>query len=46
MFIFIICFTGQVSEFIEEVFLPDSCFIHVKLAMDRIKLLKVMKIQW
>ncbi|XP_068736318.1 DNA-directed RNA polymerase III subunit RPC1-like isoform X2 [Montipora capricornis] len=31
---------GEVSEYIEEVFLPDSCFILVKLAMDRIKLLK------
>lgn len=32
---------GEVSEFIEEVFLPNSCFILVKLAMDRIKLLKL-----
>lgn len=32
---------GEVSEYIEEVFLPDSCFILVKLAMDRIKLLKL-----
>lgn len=31
----------KVSEYIEEVFLPDSCFILVKLAVDRIKLLKV-----
>lgn len=32
---------GEVSEYIEEVFLPDSCFILVKLAVDRIKLLKL-----
>jgi len=32
---------GEVSEYIEEVFLPDSCFILVKLATDRIKLLKL-----
>lgn len=32
---------GEVSEYIEEVFLPNSCFILVKLAMDRIKLLKL-----
>lgn len=31
----------QVSEYIEEVFLPDDCFILVKLDMDRIRLLKV-----
>ena len=31
----------KVSEYIEEVFLPGSCFILVKLAVDRIKLLKV-----
>ncbi|KAK3090302.1 hypothetical protein FSP39_010768 [Pinctada imbricata] len=32
---------GEVSEYIEEVFLPDDCFILVKLDQDRIKLLKL-----
>ncbi|XP_067671206.1 DNA-directed RNA polymerase III subunit RPC1-like isoform X1 [Haliotis asinina] len=32
---------GEVSEYIEEVFLPDDCFILIKLDMDRIKLLKL-----
>ncbi|XP_048760931.1 DNA-directed RNA polymerase III subunit RPC1-like [Ostrea edulis] len=32
---------GEVSEYIEEVFLPDDCFILVKLDLDRIKLLKL-----
>ncbi|XP_038060034.1 DNA-directed RNA polymerase III subunit RPC1-like isoform X2 [Patiria miniata] len=32
---------GEVSEFIEEVFLPDNCFILIKLDMDRINLLKL-----
>ena len=32
---------GEVSEYIEEVFLPDSCFILVKLDVERIKLLKL-----
>ena len=32
---------GEVCEFIEEVFLPDECFLLLKLAMDRIKLLKL-----
>lgn len=32
---------GEVSEYIEEVFLPDDCFILVKLDMDRIRLLKL-----
>ena len=32
---------GEVSEYIEEVFLPDNCFILVKLDIDRIKLLKL-----
>ncbi|XP_013774384.1 DNA-directed RNA polymerase III subunit RPC1-like [Limulus polyphemus] len=32
---------GEVSEYIEEVFLPDDCFILVKLDIDRIKLLKL-----
>ena len=32
---------GEVSEYIEEVMLPDDVFILVKLHMDRIKLLKL-----
>ncbi|CAK9300704.1 unnamed protein product [Gordionus sp. m RMFG-2023] len=32
---------GQVTEFIEEVYTPISCFILVKLSLDRIKLLKL-----
>lgn len=32
---------GEVSEYIEEVMLPDSVFILIKLHMDRIKLLKL-----
>ncbi|XP_071829023.1 DNA-directed RNA polymerase III subunit RPC1-like [Apostichopus japonicus] len=32
---------GEVSEFLEEVFLPDDCFILIKLDLDRIKLLKL-----
>ena len=31
----------QVSEYLEEVFLPDDCFILVKLDLERIRLLKV-----
>lgn len=31
----------QVSEYIEEVFLPDECFLLIKLSLERIKLLKV-----
>ena len=31
----------QVTEYLEEVFLPDDCFILIKLDLDRIKLLKV-----
>ena len=31
----------QVSEYIEEVYLPDECFLLVKLDTERIKLLKV-----
>jgi len=30
-----------VSEYLEEVFLPDDCFILVKLDLERIRLLKV-----
>ncbi len=29
------------SEYIEEVFLPDDCFLLVKLDVNRIKLLKL-----
>lgn len=32
---------GEVCEYVEEVFLPDDCFILLKLAMDRIRLLKL-----
>ena len=32
---------GEVSEYIEEVMLPDDVFILIKLHMDRIKLLKL-----
>ena len=32
---------GEVSEYIEEIFLPDACFILVKLDVERIKLLKL-----
>ncbi len=32
---------GEVAEYIEEVFLPDDCFLLVKLDLERIKLLKV-----
>ena len=32
---------GEVSEYFEEVFLPDDCFLLVKLDVDRIKLLKL-----
>lgn len=32
---------GQICKFIEEVILPDDCFILIKLFSDRIKLLKV-----
>ncbi|XP_064097530.1 DNA-directed RNA polymerase III subunit RPC1-like [Macrobrachium nipponense] len=32
---------GEVCEYVEEVFLPDDCFLLLKLAMDRIRLLKV-----
>ena len=31
----------QVTEYFEEVYLPDDCFILVKLDLDRIRLLKV-----
>ena len=32
---------GEVCEYIEEVMLPDDCFLLIKLSMDRIKLLKL-----
>ena len=32
---------GKVSEYIEEVFLPDNCFLLIKLDLERIKLLKL-----
>ncbi|XP_043579114.1 DNA-directed RNA polymerase III subunit RPC1 isoform X2 [Bombus pyrosoma] len=32
---------GEVTEYIEEVYLPDDCFLLVKLDIDRIKLLKL-----
>ena len=32
---------GEVSEYIEEVFLPDDCFLLIKLDLERIKLLKL-----
>lgn len=33
--------TPQISEYIEEVFLPDDCFILVKLSLERIRLLRL-----
>ncbi|KAK7113132.1 DNA-directed RNA polymerase III subunit RPC1-like [Littorina saxatilis] len=32
---------GQVTEYLEEVYLPDDCFIMIKLDMERIRLLKL-----
>ena len=32
---------GEISEYIEEVILPDDVFILIKLHMDRIRLLKL-----
>ncbi|XP_035660991.1 DNA-directed RNA polymerase III subunit RPC1-like [Branchiostoma floridae] len=32
---------GEVTEYMEEVYLPDDCFLLIKLHMDRIKLLKL-----
>ncbi|XP_072164609.1 DNA-directed RNA polymerase III subunit RPC1-like [Diadema setosum] len=32
---------GEVSEYLEEVFLPDRCFVLIKLDLDRIRLLKL-----
>lgn len=34
------CFL-KISEYIEEVFLPDDCFILVKLSLERIRLLRL-----
>jgi len=31
----------QISEYLEEVFLPDDCFILIKLDLERIRLHKV-----
>lgn len=33
--------TPQISEYIEEVFLPDDCFILIKLSLERIRLLRL-----
>ena len=33
--------TPQISEYIEEVFLPDDCFILVKLSLEQIRLLRL-----
>ena len=35
------CFVGEISEFIEQVYLPDQCFILVKLNPRRIRLLQL-----
>ncbi|XP_053306455.1 DNA-directed RNA polymerase III subunit RPC1 isoform X2 [Spea bombifrons] len=32
---------GEISEYIEEVFLPDDCFLMVKLSLERIRLLRL-----
>ena len=32
---------GEVTEYLEEVFLPDECFLLIKLDIERIKLLKL-----
>ena len=32
---------GEVSEYLEEVYLPDDCFVLIKLDTDRIRLLKL-----
>lgn len=32
---------GEITEYIEEVYLPDDCFLLLKLDIDRIKLLKL-----
>merc|ERR1719412_3504367 len=32
---------GEVAEYVEEVFLPDDCFLLIKLDLERIKLLKL-----
>ena len=37
-------FVYQVTEYVEEVFAPDNCFLFIKLDLTRIKLLKVMNL--
>ncbi|XP_051928207.1 DNA-directed RNA polymerase III subunit RPC1 [Hippocampus zosterae] len=32
---------GEIAEYIEEVFLPDDCFILIKLSLERIRLLQL-----
>ena len=32
---------GEISEYIEEVYLPDDCFLLIKLDLDRLALLKL-----
>ncbi|XP_042192561.1 DNA-directed RNA polymerase III subunit RPC1 isoform X1 [Callorhinchus milii] len=32
---------GEISEYVEEVFLPDDCFILIKLSLERIRLLRL-----
>ncbi|XP_077310097.1 DNA-directed RNA polymerase III subunit RPC1 isoform X1 [Lithobates pipiens] len=32
---------GEISEYMEEVFLPDDCFLLVKLSLERIRLLRL-----
>uniref|UniRef100_A0A3B3S3Q8 DNA-directed RNA polymerase subunit n=1 Tax=Paramormyrops kingsleyae TaxID=1676925 RepID=A0A3B3S3Q8_9TELE len=32
---------GEISEYIEEMFLPDDCFILIKLSLERIRLLRL-----
>ncbi len=32
---------GEVTEYVEEVFLPDDCFLMIKLDLDRIRLLRL-----
>ena len=35
------CFFKKVTEYFEEVFMPDDCFMLIKLDMNRIRLLKL-----
>lgn len=32
---------GEISEYIEEVYLPDDCFLLIKLDLERLSLLKL-----